>query len=161
MKNGGVLQQYVYFTILIFIKYNANSTYLFKLKRLLHHWVNPTIQLLWKKESIFKQKRANRNKTNNVPPIGAPSWCLSIEALEKFGRPTDNVPNYDPEGEDEDIEDIEDIEDENSDHQNDESDNNIAESSRKKKKKKKQKRRKEKEKQKRKEKQTKTRKWFN
>jgi len=155
MKNGGVLQQYVYFTILIFIKYNANSTYLFKLKRLLHYRVNPTVQLLRKKESIFKQKRANRNKTNNVPPIGAPSWCLSIEALEKFGRPTDNVPNYDPEGEDEDIEDIE---DENSDHQNDESDNNIAESSRKKKKKKKQKRRKEKEKQKRKEKQTKTRK---
>ena len=32
MKNGGVLQQYVYFTILIFIKYNANSTYLFKLQ---------------------------------------------------------------------------------------------------------------------------------
>ena len=117
--------------------------------------MNPTVQLLRKKESIFKQKRANRNKTNNVPPIGAPSWCLSIETLEKFGRPTDNVPNYDPEGEDEDIEDIE---DENSDHQNDESDNNIAESSRKKKKKKKQKRRKEKEKQKRKEKQTKTRK---
>ena len=117
--------------------------------------MNPTVQLLQKKESIFKQKRANRNKTNNVPPIGAPSWYLSIEALEKFGRPTDNVPNYDPEGEDEDIEDIK---DENSDHQNDESDNNIAESSRKKKKKKKQKRRKEKEKQKRKEKQTKTRK---
>src|SRR6266487_1511092 len=131
MKNGGVLQQYVYFTILIFIKYNANSTYLFKLKCLLHHRVNPTVQLLQKKESIFKQKRANRNKTNNVPPIGAPSWCLSIEALEKFGHPTDNVPNYDPEGEDEDIKDIE---DKNSDHQNDESDNNIAESSRKNKK---------------------------
>src|SRR5436190_1796460 len=80
---------------------------------------------------------------------------LYIEALEKFSRPTNNVPNYDPEGEDKDIEDIE---DEKSDHQNDESDNNIAESSRKKKKKKKQKRRKEKEKQKRKEKQTKTRK---
>ena len=89
------------------------------------------VQLLQKKESIFKQKRANRNKTNNVPPIGTPSWYLSIEALEKFGRPTDNVPNYDPKGEDEDIEDIEDG---NSDHQNDESDNNIAESSRKKKK---------------------------
>ena len=115
--------------------------------------MNPTVQLLRKKESIFNRKRANRNKTNSVPPIGAPSWCLSIEALEKFGRPTDNIPNYDPEGED-----IEDIEDENSDHQNDESDNNIAESSRKKKKKKKQKRRKEKEKQKRKEKRTKTRK---
>ena len=71
MKNGGVLQQYVYFTILIFIKYNANSTYLFKLKRLLHYRVNPTVQLLRKKESIFKQKRANRNKTNNVPPIGS------------------------------------------------------------------------------------------
>ena len=117
--------------------------------------MDPTVQLLRKKESIFKRKRANKNKTNNVPPpIGAPSWCLNIEALEKFGRQTD-VPNYDPEGEDEDIEDIE---DENSDHQNDESDNNIAESSRKKKKKKKQKRRKEKEKQKRKEKRTKTRK---
>src|SRR5436190_21732862 len=87
--------------------------------------------IITKKESIFKQKRANRNKTNNVLPISAPSWCLSIEALEKFGRPTDNIPNYDPEGEDEDIEDIE---DKNSDHQNDESDNNIAESSRKKKK---------------------------
>lgn len=115
--------------------------------------MDPTVQLLRKKESIFKRKRANRNKTNSVPPIGAPSWCLSIEALEKFGRPTDNIPNYDPEGEGEDIEDIE---DENSDHQNDESDNNIAESSRKKKRKKKQKGRKKK--QKRKEKQTKTRK---
>ena len=92
--------------------------------------MNPTVQLLRKKESIFKRKRANRNKTNCVPPIGAPSWCLSIEALEKFGRPTDNIPNYDPEGEDEDIED-------ETDHQNDESDNNIAEGSRKKKKKKK------------------------
>ena len=76
-----------------------------------------------------------------MPLIGASSWCLSIEALEKFSHPTDNVPNYDPEGEDKDIKDIE---DKNSDHQNDESDNNIAESSRKKKKKKKQKRRKEK-----------------
>src|SRR5947199_96903 len=139
MKNGGVLQQYVYFTILILIKYNANSTYLFKLKRLLHHRVNPTVQLLRKKESIFKQKRANRNKTNNVLPIGAPSWYLSIEALEKFGRSTDNVLNYDPEGEDEDIEDIE---DENSDYKNDESDNNITKKSKKKKKKKKQKKKK-------------------
>ena len=103
--------------------------------------MDPTVQLLRKKDLIFKQKRVNRDKTNRMPPIGTPSWCLSIEALEKFGRPTDNVPNYDPEGEDKDIEDIE---DENSDHQNDESDNNIAESSRKKKKKKKQKRRKEK-----------------
>jgi hypothetical protein len=115
--------------------------------------VDPTVQLLRKKDLIFKQKRANRNKTS-MPPIGTPSWCLSIEALEKFGRPTDNIPNYDPEGE---CEDIEDIEDENSDYQNDESDNNIAESSRKKKKKKKQKRRK-KQKQKRKEKRIKTRK---
>ena len=116
--------------------------------------MDPTVQLLRKKESIFERKRVNRNKINNMPPIGTPSWCLNIEALEKFGRPTDNIPNYDPEGEDEDIEDIE---DENSDHQNDESDNNIAESSRKKKKKKKQKRKKEK-KQKRKVKRTKTRK---
>src|SRR5436305_12541058 len=107
MKNGGVLQQYVYFTILILIKYNANSTYLFKLKHLLHHRVNPTVQLLRKKESIFKQKRANTNKTINVPPIGAPSLCLSIEAFEKFGRPTDNILNYDFECVDDDIEKIE------------------------------------------------------
>ena len=92
------------------------------------------VQLLRKKESIFKRRRANRNKTDSVPPIGTPSWCLNIEALEKFGRPTNNIPNYDPEDEGEDIEDIE---NENSDH---ESDNNTAESSRKKKRKKKQRR---------------------
>jgi hypothetical protein len=92
-----------------------------------------------------------------MPPIGTPNWCLNIEALEKFGRLTDNIPNYDPE-DDPEGEGIEDIEDENSDYRNDESDNNIAESSRKKKKKKQQKRRKEKEKQKRKEKRIKTRK---
>lgn len=112
------------------------------------------VQLLRKKESIFKRKRVNRNKTDSVPPIGTPNWCLNIEALEKFGRPTDNIPKYDPEDENEG-EDIEDLEDEISDHQNDESNNN---SSRKKKEKKQQKRRKEKEKQKRKEKRTKTRK---
>ena len=56
MKNGGVLQQYVYFTILIFIKYNANSTYLFKLKRLLHHRVNPTVQLLEKKNQFSNRR---------------------------------------------------------------------------------------------------------
>lgn len=112
--------------------------------------MDPTVQLLRKKDLIFKQKRVNRDKTNRMPPIGTPSWCLSIEALEKLGRPTDNIPNYDPEGE---CEDIEDIEDENSDHQNDES---VAESSRKKKKK--QQKRRKKEKQKRKEKRTKTRK---
>ena len=116
--------------------------------------MDPTVQLLRKKDLIFEQKRVNRDKTNSMPPIGTPSWCLSIEALKKFGRPTDNIPNYDPEGE---YKDIEDIEDENSDYQNDES---VAESSRKKKKKKQQKRRmKEKQKKKeRKEKRTKTRK---
>jgi len=30
-----------------------------------------------------------------VPPIGAPSWCLSEEALTKFNRPTDDIPIYD------------------------------------------------------------------
>jgi hypothetical protein len=69
-----------------------------------------------------------------MPPIGAPNWCLNTEALRKLGRSTDNIPNYDPEGEgDDNVEDrlldYNDIDDEGDDH------DSTAKSSKKKKKK--------------------------
>jgi hypothetical protein len=120
----------LYMKFLFLLNINANLTYIFKLKKLLQDRIDPTVELLRKKEQKLKQKRVRKDKTISVPPIGAPSWCLTSEALEKFGRSTDNIPNYDPE--DEDIEDIEDVEDRNSDHQDNESDsnnNNTAKSS--------------------------------
>lgn len=114
---------------------NANLIYLFKLKRLLHDRIDPTVELLRKKQPILKQKRVNKDKTTSAPPIGAPNWCLSEEALRKLGRSTDNIPNYDPE--DDDIDDIDNIGDRFSDHQNineDDNDNNAESSKRNKKK---------------------------
>lgn len=44
--------------------------------------------------------------TNNMPPTGTPSWCLSIEALEKLGRDTNNIPSYDRDSDNEEDGDI-------------------------------------------------------
>ena len=33
--------------------------------------------------------------TTSAPPIGAPSWCLNQDALERFNRSNDNIPIYD------------------------------------------------------------------
>lgn len=85
------------------------------------------MELLRKKQPILKKKRVGKGKTTSVPPAGAPSWCLSMEALQKLKRSTENIPNYDPENND----DNDHIDDIDSDHQNDESDNNNAESSKK------------------------------
>jgi hypothetical protein len=115
----------------------ANLIYLFKLKRLLHNRVDPTVELLRKKEPILKRKRTNKDKTTSIPPTGTPSWCLNEDALRKLGRSEDNIPNYDPE--DGDIDDIDNIDDRSLDHQNiNENDNdNNAEISKKSKNKKK------------------------
>ena len=99
--------------------------------------MDPTVELLRKKEPILKRKRTNKDKTTSVPPIGAPSWCLNEEALRRLGRSADNIQNYDLE--DDDIDDIDDIDDRSSDHQNinEEDNDNYAESSKKSKNKKK------------------------
>jgi hypothetical protein len=114
--------------------------YLYKLKHLLHNRIDQTVEMLRTKPLTIKRKRANKDKTISAPPIKTTSWCLSTEALEKFGRSTDNIPNYDPDNEDiediEDTEDTEDIEDRNMNHQNDKNDGNAAGNSKKNKRKK-------------------------
>jgi hypothetical protein len=81
------------------LKHNVNFIYLFKLLRLLHKRIDPTVDLLRSKQPKqpeASQKRVLSDKNpNGAPPIGAPSWCLSDEALEKFGRQTENIPVYD------------------------------------------------------------------
>lgn len=66
--------------------------YLFKLLRLLHDRIDPTVELLKKKPPTLKRKRAqSRCNTSSIPPIGAPSWCLNEAAIKKFNRSTSNI----------------------------------------------------------------------
>lgn len=58
--------------------------------------------MLRKKPLTLKRKRVQRDKTTSVPPIGAPSWCLNREALEKFDRITEDIPLYDYDTDEED-----------------------------------------------------------
>ena len=96
MINGGVLLQYVY---LLFYQFYLSKTliviYLFKLLRLLHDRIDPTVELLKKKPQTLKRKEADNTSTSSVPPTGAPSWCLNHEALKQFNRSSDNVPVFD------------------------------------------------------------------
>jgi hypothetical protein len=109
--------------------------YLFKLLRLLHDRIDPTVKLLKKKPLTLKRKRAqssqSRYNTSNVPPIGVPSWCLNQNALEQFNYSNVNIPVYDYNTDDQDNSDN-DIEDENN---NEEEIQNRTNSSKKKKKK--------------------------
>lgn len=74
---------------------------LFKLRHLLHDRIDPTVELLRKTPRTLKIKRVQRYKTTtSVPPKGTPSWCLNREALERFNRPTNNIPVYDYDTED-------------------------------------------------------------
>ena len=96
MINGGVLLQYVY---LLFYQFYLSKTliviYLFKLLRLLHDRIDPTVELLKKNPQTLKRKEADNTSTSSVPPTGAPSWCLNHEALKQFNRSSDNVPVFD------------------------------------------------------------------
>jgi hypothetical protein len=108
--------------------------YLFKLWRLLHDRINPTVETLRKQPQTgkLKLKRVQRCKTTtSLPPMGAPSWCLNREALERFNRPTNNIPVYDYDT-DEDIQ-----EHDYSGHDTDNEDKNRANSNKKKRKNKK------------------------
>jgi hypothetical protein len=62
---------------------------------LLHDRIDPTVELLRKKQNLKKCKRVEVDKAASMPPAGAPSWCLNREALEKFNRSTENIPLYD------------------------------------------------------------------
>lgn len=101
---------------------------------MLHERIDPAVELLRKKPVTLKIKRVEKYKsTTNEPPIGAPSWCLNQEALERFNRPTNNITVYDYDTED------------NSNHNDTEDDNEEANfNKRKRKNKKKSKKRKEK-----------------
>ena len=99
------------FIILLFLfinsfqKYINRIIYLFKLQRLLHDRIDPTVEQLRKKQPTLKQKQIHSDKTTSVPPIGAPSWCLNREALRKFNRSIENIPIYDYDTDEEDIQD--------------------------------------------------------
>lgn len=54
------------------------------------------VESLRKKQPDWKQRRIQRDKNPaGVPPSGAPSWCLTRDALEKSNRSIDNIPTYD------------------------------------------------------------------
>lgn len=54
------------------------------------------VESLRKKQPDLKRRRIQRDKNPaSVPPSGAPSWCLTREALEKYNRSTENIPTYD------------------------------------------------------------------
>ena len=54
------------------------------------------VESLRKKQPDLKRWRIQRDKNPaSVPPSGAPSWCLTREALEKYNRSTENIPTYD------------------------------------------------------------------
>ncbi len=88
---------------------------------MLHKRIDPTVEILRKKEPNLKRKRVQRDKTNSAPPIGVPSWCLNKEALEKLNRAADDIiPVYTDE------EDIEDDENDNDNaNDNDANDNDL------------------------------------
>jgi len=86
-----------------------------------------------KKPSTLKRKKAqSRDNTSSVPPIGAPSWCLNQEALERFNRSSINIPVYDYDTDDTQNNSNNDTEDENN---NEEKIQNRTNSSKKKKRK--------------------------
>jgi hypothetical protein len=83
------------------------------------------------KQQKLKCKRVQRVKTtDSMPPIGAPSWCLSTEALEKLGRDTNNIPSYECDSDEEDG----DIQNRNTDSNNNSEDENGSSSHKRKKK---------------------------
>ena len=64
------------------------------------------VESLRKKQPDLKRRRIQRDKNPaSVPPSGAPSWCLTREALEKYNRLIENIPtyNYDTNDTDHDI----------------------------------------------------------
>lgn len=71
----------------------------------MHDRIDPTVNLLRKNQSTLKYKRVQPREESSAPPIGAPSWCLNEEALERFNRSKDNIPKYDYDTDTSDIDD--------------------------------------------------------
>jgi hypothetical protein len=87
---------YIFFGLLFIVLLRNCLIYLLKLQRLLHDRIDPTVNLLRKKEDQMRKKRVQRCKSvTNLPPKGVPSWCLNRQALEKLNRSTNNIPVYD------------------------------------------------------------------
>ena len=63
--------------------------------RLLHDRIDPTVELLRKKPTTLKLKKANNTSTSSIPPINAPDWCLNREALKRFNCSSVNILVYD------------------------------------------------------------------
>ena len=86
---------YIYYFYQFYLSKTLIVIYLFKLLRLLHDRIDPTVELLKKNPQTLKRKEADNTSTSSVPPTGAPSWCLNHEALKQFNRSSDNVPVFD------------------------------------------------------------------
>ncbi|RIB24235.1 hypothetical protein C2G38_2032060 [Gigaspora rosea] len=70
------------------------------LLNLLHNRINPVVELLHKKQPALKRLRITSQKyiqQTCFPPFGAPTWCLTNEALKKLNFPIENIPIYDSE----------------------------------------------------------------
>jgi hypothetical protein len=73
------------------------------------------VESLRKKQPDLKRRRIQRDKNPaSVPPSGAPSWCLTREALEKYNRSIENIPTYDYDTDDTDHDISQDTENEES-----------------------------------------------
>lgn len=77
--------------------------------------------MLRKNQSTLRFKRVRPRNETDIPPIGAPSWCLNEAALERFNRSKYNIPRYDYDTEDYDDINTNDTDDNNT---NDTDDNN-------------------------------------
>ena len=86
--------------------------YLFKLLRLLHDRIGPTVELLRKKPPTLKPKKSNNISTSSLPPMSVPSWCLNQEALKRLNRSSVDIPVYDYDTDDNQHNTDNDIEDE-------------------------------------------------
>jgi len=73
------------------------------------------VESLRKKQPDLKRRRIQRDKNPaSIPPSGAPSWCLTREALEKYNRSIENIPTYDYDTDDTDHDISQDTENEES-----------------------------------------------
>ncbi|CAG8823949.1 35835_t:CDS:2, partial [Gigaspora margarita] len=70
------------------------------LLNLLHNQINPVVELLCKKLPTLRRLRITSQKYIQqacFPPYGAPTWCLTNEALKKLNFPIENIPIYNSE----------------------------------------------------------------
>ena len=94
----------------------------------MHYRVDPTVELLRKKQFILDRKRIQKDKNTNASPIGTPNWCLNETALRKLNRSTVDIPVYDHDSNGDIDEDFQDKDDNGEDSHNSGDNNNVEDS---------------------------------